>query len=212
MYTYWSILPVHVTAVRLHRNNASVMKSLMLNEWKPVAGRWERLSEWNTHCLDVLLHPSSSWPAASAASALCSSVLGDGSDVLKEAWKSSLFTILVLWCRRFKSCHVLSLSLPLLRSSVSHFLYHRHWVRVTSSASNNEYAWICVFFFSCSVGTYCELTLWNVKKLSDARAWDYRTARSVQVGSVGQSVFIIRIQFAFTFYLTYFCFPSIGKQ
>lgn len=147
MYTYWSILPVHVTSVRLHRNNASVMKSLMLNEWKPVAGRWERLSEWNTHCLDVLLHPSSSWPAASAASALCSSVLGDGSDVLKEAWKSSLFTILVLWCRRFKSCQVLSLSLPLLRSSVSHFPYHRHWVRITSSASNNEYAWICVFFF-----------------------------------------------------------------
>lgn len=35
------------------------------------------------------------------------------------------------------------------------------------------------FFFSCSVGTYCELTLWNVKKLSDARAWDYRTVLAV---------------------------------
>lgn len=182
----------------------------MLNEWKPVAGWWERLSEWNVHCLDVLLHPFSSWPTASTACALCSSVLGDGSDVLKEAWKASLFTILVLWCRRFKSCQVLSLSLLLLRSSVSHFLYDRHWVRITSSASNNEYAWTCVFF-PCSVGTYRELTLWNVKNLSDARARDYRSAHSVQLGSVGQSVFIICIQFAFTYYLTYFCFPSIGK-
>lgn len=153
IHTVADVYPVDGTAVRLHRNNASVMESLMLNEWKPTAGRCRGcLSETFTGCSETGCESSSAFLLLTCRCALCSSVLRDSCDVLKETWKSRVRCFCVDVSEAVR-CYLSLGCFCILLSLLS--------VRITSFAICNEYVGICFGWQRCRNIQHWQLTWWR---------------------------------------------------
>lgn len=176
IHTVADVYPVHGTAVRLHRNNVSVMESLMLNEWKPTAGRCRGcLSETFTGCSETGCESSSAFLLLTCCCALCSSVLSDGCDVLKEAWKSRVRCFCVdvseaISCYLSLGCFCILLSLLSVIESL----------HLPAAMNMSEFIWVTV------VQKHTALTA-NMVKIALRYTW-CRSSHSVQIGSAGHSV------------------------